>query len=91
MATAVWRQGRHAWALRWDRMDYNAGSRGVSGPAPVFTELVMGWSHSLGADAQWRSVYFKLNAIHRTGPLLYQNGQETALSQCCRLGSDQAS
>jgi len=76
VATAVWRQGRHAWALRWDRMDYHAGSRGSIEPAPVFSELVVGWSRSLGTDAQWRSVCFKLNAIRRTGPLLYQNGRE---------------
>lgn len=74
VATAVWRRHKDAWALRWDRMDYNAGRDAygpVPGPVPVFTELVAGWSRALATEGAWRSVCFKLDAIRRTGPLLW--------------------
>ncbi len=79
VATAVWREGAHAWALRWDRMNYNVGGDAhgpQKGPEPVFTELVGGWSRSLGTEDRWRSVCFKLNFIRRTGPLLWMKGAE---------------
>lgn len=74
VATAVRRHRKDTWGLRWERMDYNTGrdAHGApSGPAPVYTELVAGWSRALSTEAAWRSVCFKLDAIRRTGPLLW--------------------
>lgn len=75
--TAVWRPHRDAWAFRWERLDYDAGGHAGSlrsGPAPVFTEAVAGWSRGIGAPARWKTTCLRLNLLRRTGPLLLGPG-----------------
>lgn len=77
--TGVFRWGRQAVTARYDLLDYNAGGRWYgSDPyltpqgdfTPRFTETVLGWNLALADTARWRSISLKVNAIHRTGPIL---------------------